>query len=233
MQLRSTGLFHLDWFVDLDGYRVERRPVTPSLEDVARSLEDPSVLDERFIDCIVRKGGQLEMRTPLKVPGLCRRLADCPKTNEAVIGFVSRFGPLFGPDPEPLSEIYDAIDVAQGLVALAETEDWHSIAVWLDKAWIDALPSQAGGIGRLGIAFSKAGNERPRLQLQPPNLFHAALVQFLEEVSSGGPLRRCRLPTCPEWFTYGPHTGRRETALYCSPRCQNAHTYLKRKESRS
>tara|TARA_Y100000310_G_scaffold283214_1_gene305046 strand:- start:190 stop:699 length:510 start_codon:yes stop_codon:yes gene_type:complete len=44
-------------------------------------------------------------------------------------------------------------------------------------------------------------------------------------------LRKCQNPTCDEYFTYGPGTGRRETRRYHSPQCQNRHTYLKRKEA--
>lgn len=38
-------------------------------------------------------------------------------------------------------------------------------------------------------------------------------------------LRLCKRPGCGEWFWYGGGTGRRKTAIFCTPKCQKAYYY--------
>ena len=219
------NFFHLDWPVDLDGYRIET--------EKAPAGRRASVLGDTG-PRIVRNGGRLDIRQPLKADGLCRWIAKGEKTPEGALAIVSRFGFLFSAKArsESVAEIYDAIDVAWWLVNMADAKYWHLIEQWLAGVGHDNERFIHGGIGRLGVQFAP-GAERPSLRLRPANLFNAALVQLLEEVSIGKPLKPCARPGCPEYFTYGPGTGKRETKEYCSPKCQNAHTYLKRKEARS
>jgi hypothetical protein len=197
-----ASLFHLDWPIDPDGYRIS-------------GSADGAV--------IVRNGGDLITQTPLEVPGLCRRLAACD-TYADLCEFVGKYGFLTGPerDSEPLELLSSARAVAKGLT---EAPDNMSIGAFLDAAPL-LIPN---GFGVVNVQFDEFDERmRPKLKFRPANLYQGIMLQFLEEV--GQPMRHCKRPGCPEWFTYGPGTDHRETALYCSPKCQNAHTYDKRKQ---
>jgi hypothetical protein len=218
-------LFHLEWLIDSDGY---------SLSEVRRraSPYDSPSHDRRMI---VRNGGHLEKRNPFEIPALCRRLAARSKSAAGALQFVQLYGFLFSADAlsESTDSIIGAIEVAKILVAAADARDWVKIARWLDKAY-RAGPDGTGGAGRLGVVFEVPEDaSRPALHLKPANLWEAAVVQLLGEVSNGRLPRPCKRPGCPEWFNYGPGTEHRETAQYCSSKCQNAHTYMKRKETQS
>ena len=204
-------LFHLDWFVDRDGYRI---------------------ISRRGEDFIVGNGGELDHTEPFKIPGLCRRLAACEKTPDGALGFVSTYGPLFGPVSDRVANVINAIGIAQDLYTMAHLKQWNSIAGLLEESMLADKLSRTGGVGRLSVVFAVGSEkQRPQLNLVPSTLFDAALVQLLEEISSERPLRKCKRPGCPEWFTYGPGTKHRETAFYCSSKCQKAHEYQRRKES--
>ncbi len=248
--------FHFDWPVCVNGYRVDDPKAKPPEGAVFTAGPGWRVPKERQSAPkrsgsllltgdtgarIVRSSSKLDYRPPLKDHHVCRELADCPKTPEGACGFVSRFGFLLKPKApaEYLDDIYAAIDTAKDMVRLVNAKDWDALSYWLDvraKDW-------PGGFGKLALTFAPpecpwlpgsfiGTSERPTLRLRPGNLFHAAVVQLLDEI--GQPLRRCKRPGCPEYFTFGSGTGRRETARYCSTRCKDAHTYMKRKkESRS
>jgi hypothetical protein len=200
-----SSLFHLAWPIDRDGYSI-------------RGSADGAI--------IVRNGGKLIEQTPLEVPGLCRRLAECD-TPAALCEFVAKYGFLTAPerDSEPVELLSSARAVAKGLT---EAPDNMSIGAFLHAA-PRLIPN---GFGVVGVQFDDFDQQgRPKLKFRPGDLYQGIMLQFLEEV--GQPMRHCKRPGCAEWFTYGPGTDHRETALYCAPKCQNAHTYMKRKESRS
>jgi hypothetical protein len=251
--------FHLDWPVCVDGYRIEDpKKATPagatfSIGPKGGEWRAPKQRKQERTGSllltgdvgarIVRNSDKFEMRQPLidtsrNEPrhGLCRRLADCPATHEGVLEFVNTYGFLFkpkAPHGEHLDEIFRAIDSARMFVARVKAKDWHRLAAILDN-WGQDRMFLTGGVGRLGVKFAvDPGASRPTLLLQPADLYNAALVQLLDEATSGRPLKKCIRPGCPEYFTYGPGTPKRETAIYCSPKCQKAHEYMRRKESQS
>ena len=234
-------LFHLDWPIYRD-YRIEE-PAKPkkhmrTVPGLPHQVESSGalLLAGDLGPSIVRKGNSFDVRQPLKLPGLCRKMAEYPKTPEGALKLVSTYGFLFSRNArsERVSDICGAIETARDLVAATDAKEWQRIADWLARAGSSNEHFIHGGIGKLGVQLSiPDGEARPDLRLRPANLYHAALVQLFEEVSSGRPLRPCKRPGCSEWFTYGPGTVRRETARYCSTRCKDAHTYLKRKGSPS
>ena len=71
--------------------------------------------------------------------------------------------------------------------------------------------------------------EPPQLFFRPTTLFSAMHLQFFGYIAHSAQLRQCKRPGCPEWVTYGPGTGRRETGEYCSKRCANQHRYQRQK----
>ena len=75
-------------------------------------------------------------------------------------------------------------------------------------------------LGNLGITLGDGS-----LTLEPANLLDAMWVQFALSFTKREQHRRCLW--CETWFAYGPGTGRRNTAIYCTPKCQNAHAYQK------
>jgi hypothetical protein len=214
------ALFEIEWLIDRDGYSL-----APSHLSQGNPYAGP---DDREI---VRKGGRLLTWKPFKTDGLCRRIAQFEDTPAGALQFVARHGFMFRANTrsESAALICSHIQIARVLVRAADARDWTKITGWLEKAY-----KGGRGVGRLGVVFETAADtSRPALHLRPANLWEAAVVQLLEEISSGRPLKHCKRPGCPEWFTYGPGTDHRETALYCSSKCQNAHTYMKRKELRS
>ncbi len=219
-------VFTLKWGVDKRGYRIERRAPVTTGAMIGR---------HDGYDCIVRNGGSLAEYDPCKldgVDGLWRRLAKTTKTPRGALNFVSTYGFLHRKNAkeETVASIKDAIETARILSALYDKNDWVKVADWLNEAGRDSMFG-LGGIGRLGIVFrAEQGAERPELNFRPGSLWSAILVQYLDDMSGGAELRECIRPGCPEWFKFGPGTGRRETARYCSPKCQQAHAYKKRKE---
>ncbi len=222
-------VFTLKWGVDKRGYRIERRAPVTTGAMIGR---------HDGYDCLVRNGGSLVEYEPFKfkldgVDGLWRRLAKTTKTPQGALDFVSTYGFLQQKDAkeETVADIKDAIETARILSALYDKNDWVKVADWLNEAGRDSMFG-LGGIGRLGVVFhGEQGAARPGLKFRPGSLRSAILVQYLDDMSGGAKLRECIRPGCPEWFKFGPGTGRRETARYCSPKCQQAHAYMKRKES--
>ena len=215
-------IFTLKWPVDQEGYRIERRaPVTTGA----------MISRHGGYDSIVRKGGPMSEYEPLQVPGLWRRLAETKKTPQGALDFVGKYGFLHRKNvkAETFADIKEAIETARVLSVLYDKNDWVRVADRLNEASRDSLFS-LGGIGRLGIVFhAEQGAERPDLKFRPGSLWSAILVQYLDDMSGGAKMRKCIGPGCPEWFKFGPGTGRRETARYHSPTCQQAHAYMKRK----
>ena len=66
----------------------------------------------------------------------------------------------------------------------------------------------------------------------PRSLQAAIYLQALQHATSGAELRKCSRPGCPEYRSVGPGTGRTRTnrpVWYCSPTCQKAAAYLRKK----
>ncbi len=104
----------------------------------------------------------------------------------------------------------------------------------LNRVGQDFRVFQIGGIGRLGVIFDwREGMERPDLYYRPGSLLSAIYLQALQDASGGAELQKCDRPGCPKYFQVGPGTGRprlNRGVAYCTPKCQKAHAYMKRKE---
>ena len=66
----------------------------------------------------------------------------------------------------------------------------------------------------------------PQFSIMPRSLEDALWLQFKIALSNNTQLQQCT--ECPMWFAYGTGTGRRKSALYCSPKCSKA-AYRRRK----
>jgi hypothetical protein len=66
----------------------------------------------------------------------------------------------------------------------------------------------------------------PRFRFQPTSLANAVWCQLGIDIEAGVRLKRC--PRCLSVFGIGSGTYHRTTAVFCSPRCQNATAYARR-----
>jgi len=217
-------LFHLDWCRDAVGYELtDQQPEGvyrfPPTDEAP--WEIPDGLEEFFApesrSWVTRKSDRDLQTRPLEIPGLYRRLAEYDVTESDALRLVEDFGFLSRSDAryESVHDIWGGILRLREIIKLADRRDFK---------FCPRPEVHVELIAPLNV-------ERPSLRLQPTNLLEGAIVQLLEDISSARQLRRCIRPGCREWFAFGPGTGRRKTALYCSPRCQKAHDYMKRKEA--
>ncbi len=68
----------------------------------------------------------------------------------------------------------------------------------------------------------------PQIAIKPEDLDAALHLQFAQAVAGNQQLKKC--DACQTWYRFGPGTGRRETATYCSDKCRKAVYYRGRKE---
>lgn len=218
----------LNWLCAGDnGYRIDERPEEHG--NPAVSTRD----DTRWFevsDLYIERTGKLHETTPLGHDGLWRELADCRNPMQA-LAFVSRWGFLQRANAkrEAVGAVLARAEMLRRLAANAERQEWREIS----RNLADHADGPLNGIGKLAVIFEyREGMERPELRFQPRDLGEAIHVQALMDISGNATLRKCFNPACPAWFRYGPGTEHRETAKYCSSKCQGAHAYAKRKVSR-
>lgn len=118
--------------------------------------------------------------------------------------------------------------------AVAITSLRQAIDLW-NLSDFDKLISifQGRSYGQVSIVLRPGSTtaKRPQLRVAPTDLLNGLWIQLAEAVSADLKIRRCDFPICGTPFAYGPGTGRRSSARYCSPKCQKAHEYQIRKES--
>jgi hypothetical protein len=205
----------LPWPIDRDGYHIKPARSAGTTEHANTIIES----SEDAETWIVRNGGEDYEGDRLKVDGLYRRLAGCRSTEKGALDFVRRFGFLKGECTESVNFICEKIKVFRHLISLKQSQKWESLRHWMkhESEFIRLNPELLAG-------------DPPEVFFRPSTLLDAIYLQFFEDLSSGANLRLCKRPGCREWFKYGPGTLHRNTAQYCSPKCQNAHKYAKRKE---
>jgi hypothetical protein len=204
----------LYWPIDPKGYRIEyAEPASGGAADTiaGEGAKGPSI-------SIVRNGGRLDFQDRFKIDGLYRRLAGQPLTNEGSLDFVSRYGFLRATKREEVSYICHQIEVFRSLIEARDRRDSDGLLHWLNNN-------------------SHAIRLNPRISgdpleffFQPATLLDALYIQFFEDSESGAEHRLCARPGCGNWFKFGPGTDHRQTARYCSPKCQKAHAYTKTKK---
>lgn len=223
--MATTDLIRLEWFRCLDGYRIEDRTDPPGRR--AR-------LGSGAGRYIVRNSTRLETTTPLRCAGLYRQLADV-EGDEGTLKFVTQHGFLSRAKSKDsrLDDVLGAATDMRSLVDAINKKRWGAIADGLNRADQDSM-FQIGGIGRLGAVFGwRDGMERPDLYFRPGSLLGAIYLQALQDASGGAELQKCDRPGCPKYFQVGPGTRRprlNRGVAYCTPKCQKAHAYMKRKE---
>ena len=227
--MAPTDLLRLEWFCCLDGYRLEDRVDPPGRRALLLSAAG------RYI---VRASSRLGLTTPLQHNGLYRILADV-SDDESALAFVKAHGFLNGAKAKdkPVGDVLDAAAAMRWLVDAIDKKRWAALTDALNRAEQDYVIFETGGIGRLGAVFDwQEGMERPNLHFRPGSLLGAIYLQALQDASGGAELQKCDRPGCPKYFQVGPGTGRprlNRDVAYCTPKCQKAHAYMKRKEPES
>lgn len=235
----------LNWPVDREGYVIEKEtPPEPlpgnASEEEKREWQEraatysalkSTIIGAGAFERIVRKGGQLDRATDaMKIPGLYNRLAKTLPTEKRAIEFASTFGLLTNPDSESLQTFFGLRDAVERLVAMkpqrGKRGNWDGLSDWMEKH---------GKSIRLHAILDSENGGSPQPFFQPQTLFDAIVLQFFEDVTTRAKLRLCARPGCGEWFKYGPGTSppRRETAKFCSPKCQATGHYLKMREGKT
>jgi hypothetical protein len=228
------------WFRDQKGYtakRVQRKqtiappPGPPSF--FGRQVRvGPTIFTEHVPetrDVIVRNGyknnnkPELE-RIKLQRTPLWRELLRQPRNASGALDFVSTYGFLLHPQrqSEDVSEIIKIMDALKELDAAALREDWDFLNLWLihNKKLIPT---------RLTIEHDPETG-REILVHTPEDLRAALFLQLLRDRTHCVTFADCERKGCLNSFYYGPGTGRRESAKFCSDPCRVKSFELKRIE---
>jgi hypothetical protein len=210
----------ISWERDIDGYELTSRG------EISESIPGSGYK-------ITPKGGSIDSYNPLKIDGLYRRLADSKLTPEAAIEFTNRYGFLIN-----TRDIYPFKDIPPGqslTIFYVEVRKYRRLVKLIDKGKWNAIVRQINTIAGFGAMRVGAEIDRdtnlPTLRFSPNSLLSVMDLQIILDVTGGVQLKKCEF--CPNWFKFGPGTGKRETAIYCSPKCQKAHQYQKKKEAMS
>ena len=73
---------------------------------------------------------------------------------------------------------------------------------------------------RLSARIEHEPGRRPQPQMIPFSLEGTMYIQLLDELTNTLSFKKCKW--CPNWFSYGPGTGRRESKEFCFDRCRVA-----------
>ena len=201
------NLLWFEWERDVDGYRIEE----------LKPGEAPEYEIERNRGCLVPIGRAALRYRPLdECPGMFMEFARCKQTPESAKTFADKYGLLVSPNkPMPLVEFNSWI-----LMMVTALEFWeHGLKIQDLSPLIEGFNARADM--KAHVRFGTSWDDsHPALYIVPNNLLSARWLQFAQAVSSNTEFRKCL--HCPAWFTYGPGTGRRKTAFYCSARCRRA-----------
>lgn len=213
----------LQWPRDLDGYEIEQfRSRSGRTLGEGGGSDDPP-FEGLYIVALAQRAQ--EIHDPLKIDGVWRRLADAEPTAEGALGFVKSFGFLTSKRRrESVAFICQHIEAMRSIVAAIDREDWTTLDLW--------LTDNRKALRLHPVFLQEEGWPRPDLFFAPNTLLDAIYLQALQDATSGTELEKCDRPACPEWFAVGPGTGHarvKRPVRYCTPKCQKAHAYTKKK----
>ena len=229
------NLIAFHWQRCPDGYRIDGRDATeasPAVTSITtgRRRTASVITGDSPGAYIAPNSSRREHTTPLtQEPALFAALAATPETPEGVLAFTNRFGLLGGfylgsraPQKMYIDEAYRYIQTFRKLIGLWNAEDFVAIADYYNTA------NMIGACNTRLLYPAPEGH--PVFQIDPRSLIAAIYLQFALAVSAGQSLQVCT--HCSQPFLYGPGTGRRRSAQYCSDRCRAAyHWNRKQKET--
>ena len=226
----------LNWPRDREGYHIETVPAGRG-DYTLKTLPEGNLADvfrrkihrrPEAYDVIVRNGGKLWSR-PVVVPALYEKLGACTANSKDALSFSNQYG-LLGSDHDKMEveHFRHVVRSVRRLIALAKKENWEKISEWLkgpkEMDWRE-LPGAINFSGDIG--YDEEG--RPQLEYRPRSLDEFIFAQLIQDYTGGAKYKLCIRPGCGEYFYYGSGTGKRNTAVYCSAKCQKAHQYMKLK----
>jgi len=211
------------WARCLDDYRIistrRRARKPPAWTKGPRVITLPRWTVEGAPDAALETAGKQpwEIYCPTEFPTLFQRFADMPPTPEGMCDFVSKFGPLefLG---RPIGLAYHATDLGgvlahhaalRGAIDLFEAGDSSGLARLYNAGW-----------GQIGTQLRARPGERAAVVFVPSSLIQFLWLQLALHAASDAKLLRCQHCGIP--FRVGTGTGRRDTAKYCSRRCNVA-----------
>jgi hypothetical protein len=218
-------LLNFEWQRDTAGYRLvpDEKPSQPEDTLVFHPL-GIRVVSEKKPQRLMRLGGRLRSYRPLdQFETLFRMFANNVRTQEDVLEFAEKFGPLTvdGLDEEVGERAYDTVAHAE---AMREFLSYTGGEKRLLERGID---SQMNSLGDIDVALVlDPTTTKPKLQLSPSSLRDALWLQFGQSLSGDVSLRQCQ--HCGAWFETGVGTGRRRDARFCSDEHRIAFNSLKR-----
>lgn len=200
-----SDLLWFRWERHCDGYRVVNTDDGQYLEPRSEATEtyDPFTLGTENL-------------------ALFQIFADTPETAEGIENFASRYG-LFDRDCEGPLSIWEPPITSMRIA----TDAWR-------RGDINDVVHLIGGARSYGQTTIELVNEkdaeRPTIRIVPQSLRDALWYQLALTISCGRKVKNCDFCQMP--FFYGPGTNRRETAAFCSPKCQRHNAYAKRLEAK-
>lgn len=217
----------LNWPRDREGYHIETVPAGRGLY-MLKTLPEGTLIAmfrqkihrrTEAYDVIIRNGGKLWPR-PVRDPALYEKLAVYTANSKGALWFSNQFG-LLGDnhDKMEVQHFCRVVGLVRRLIALAKKENWEKINEWLEAL---GMINFSGVIG-----YDEEG--RPQLEYRPQSLDKFIFAQLIQDYTGGAKYKLCIRPGCGEYFYYGSGTGKRNTAAYCSAKCQKAHQYMKLK----
>ncbi|MCH7775749.1 MAG: hypothetical protein IH878_04295 [Gemmatimonadetes bacterium] len=220
------GLLWLEWQRAAKGYSI-CEPV-PDFFDIGKDRE----VDEG--DCFLKANSKktVNYRPMEKFPGLFMEFAHTEQTPAGVQQFANRHGLLWklfeemdGEDPVRIHDWCRYIRQMGNAVEIWEKQRENGnigdlIQVFSDQTEFSRAMTTQIRV-RADICLRPVDDPmRAALYLRPVSLHGAMWAQLMEAMADNAQLRRCA--QCPSWIIYGPKTGRRESAKFCSSACRRA-----------
>jgi predicted RNA-binding Zn-ribbon protein involved in translation (DUF1610 family) len=207
-----------------DGYRiVTTRPRLITTRG-ARELPDMPVRTS-----LVAVSKRFDRYSPFEhFPALFASFADTPASAEGMRRFSDNFGlPCSSTDGNAIGEMLDQILMQQTAMrrALALFEKGDAPGLVRELRAGQRSSTRSSGQARLELRLDAQG--KLATAIVPSSLIQAMWIQFMLHVASDAQLFRCE--QCGNPFAVGTGTGRRKTAMYCSPACKVA-AFKSRKE---
>jgi hypothetical protein len=216
-----------EWAVDAAGYDwVAGGPADESDEkslfgEVVSVLHGKPVRPAR----IVGRGGELRIYRPFeRASGLFLPFSKLARTEEGLLEFVSRYGPMTREGMEASGE--------DASIGLSHAE---AISEFLSEYRTDphncfAKYERGLGWSRMDVALTfNASTGQPQMIWRPSSFVNALWFELAASLTGNTPLRACRY--CGKWFWVGPGTGRRLDAKFCSDQHRKTFNSLKRTAS--
>jgi hypothetical protein len=148
--------------------------------------------------------------------------ASIQKTPEALLDFITKYGPLtLEGQQEPGEDVAAALEAASAMAGVLQA---------VARPSLTQLPPQRRSV-RLTLQITAAGGGRPVTTAVPDTLLDAIWLQLAEALSGDAQIRRCL--QCNAWFAAGGNFGRRRETKFCSDEHRILYNSLKRSSGKT